>query len=612
MQSAKCPIANRKLTACVTFLMIFERHLRCTFIVTLTIVAAVLVYQRGSIAAQTRNRSSSRQLELETVKSWPSNAKRWALVIGVDKYADTQITTLGGSANDAEAIAGALVRYAGFPVDQVTLLASDQPVERQPTRGNILRRLSNLASVVPPDGLLLISFAGHGMERGGQAFLLPSDAQVSNDVDLLEQTAINVTQMKERIRKTGVKQVVLILDACRNDPVGRSNEDNPLTSAYLRGFNFDVRNREVTAFATLYATAVGHRAYEYKEKRQGYFTWELVEGLKGAAANNQGEVTLESLVRYVQERVPKHVLSDLGAGKEQKPFAEIGGYRADELVISVKNPSKTGTATAVTPTNEAGQLPRVDPAAFELTYWETIKNSSDPEDFRSYLQRYPNGQFAELARRRAEAATGGFSRPVDQIPTETASARQANPGSNAQPSQQTLSDILTLGINLGMAELTSYQNAAPVQIMQYLTYAREVAARSNLSLQGIDYVLGQLRSGVASSTQYQNLLATRQGFEQALNRNCNCGSPVNFLNVYTLGGQLGFLQVVSYQNGDRKYLTQVLNLAISYATASGLPSTGLEEILRQVNSNKPVRDLYAGLSGLSNQLVQLTNRYCGC
>ncbi|HUE81786.1 MAG TPA: hypothetical protein VMM84_06680 [Pyrinomonadaceae bacterium] len=35
-------------------------------------------------------------------------------------------------------------------------------------------------------------------------FLLPSDAQVSNDVDLLEQTAVNVAQMKERIRKTGV------------------------------------------------------------------------------------------------------------------------------------------------------------------------------------------------------------------------------------------------------------------------------------------------------------------------------------------------------------------------------------------------------------------------
>ena len=280
-----------------------------------------------------------------SVKALPSTAKRYAIVIGVDAYADTQITTLGGASNDAKALAKALVQYAGFPNEQVTLLASDQPAERQPTRGNILRRLSNLAAVIPRDGLLLLSFAGHGIERGGQAFLLPSDSQVSNDVDLLEQTAINVSQIKDRIKKIGVTQVLLILDACRNDPVGRANADNPLTAAYTRGFNFDVRNREVQAFATLYATEVGHRAYEYKEKKQGYFTWILVEALRGAAANAKGEVTLAGLVKYLQERVPKRVLQDLGAGKDQKPFAVVEGYRADDLVLSVHNPQATPQST---------------------------------------------------------------------------------------------------------------------------------------------------------------------------------------------------------------------------------------------------------------------------
>jgi len=271
-------------------------------------------------------------------------------VIGVDQYADTQITTLGGAGNDAKALARALVQYAGFPAEQVTLLASDQPAERQPTRGNILRRLSNMAAVIPPDGLLLLSFAGHGIERGGQAFLLPSDSQVSNDVDLLEQTAINVSQIKDRIKKIGVTQVLLILDACRNDPVGRANADNPLTAAYTRGFNFDVRNREVQAFATLYATEVGHRAYEYKEKKQGYFTWILVEALRGGAANEKGEVTLGGLVKYLQERVPKRVLQDLGAGKDQKPFAVIEGYRADELVLSIRDPKAIAQQTDATDT----------------------------------------------------------------------------------------------------------------------------------------------------------------------------------------------------------------------------------------------------------------------
>ena len=290
------------------------------------------------LSAHAQEQSGERGLKLQSsgpVKVLPGSPKRYALVIGVDQYADTQITTLGGASNDAKALAHALVQYAGFPGDQVTLLASDQPAERLPTRGNILRRLSNMAAIVPPDGLLLVSFAGHGIERDGQAFLLPSDSQVSNDVDLLEQTAINVTTIKDRVKKIGVGQVLMILDACRNDPVGRANADNPLTAAYTRGFNFDLRNREVKAFATLYATEVGKRAYEYKEKRQGYFTWLLVEALKGGAANEKGEVTLAGLVKYLQDRVPKRVLQDLGPGKDQKPFAVVEGYRADELVIAV-------------------------------------------------------------------------------------------------------------------------------------------------------------------------------------------------------------------------------------------------------------------------------------
>lgn len=312
-------------------------------IVAILIVGLFVAFSATAAKAQASGRGLG--VSNSSVKVLPPTAKRYAIVIGVDQYADTQITTLGGASNDARALANALVQYAGFPGEQVTLLASDQPAERQPTRGNILRRLSNLAAVIPRDGLLLLSFAGHGIERGGQAFLLPSDSQVSNDVDLLEQTAINVSQVKDRIKKIGVTQVLLILDACRNDPVGRANADNPLTAAYTRGFNFDLRNREVQAFATLYATEVGQRAYEYKEKRQGYFTWILVEALRGAAANAKGEVTLASLVKYLQERVPKRVLQDLGAGKVQKPFAVVEGYRADELVLAVNNPQAVRQST---------------------------------------------------------------------------------------------------------------------------------------------------------------------------------------------------------------------------------------------------------------------------
>jgi Tfp pilus assembly protein PilF len=336
--------------------------------------------------------------QIDEIKALPASAKRWALVIGVDKYIDPQISPLKGSDNDAHQIADALVRYAGFPQDQVIVLSTSQPLERQPSRVNILRRLSNLSTTVPKDGLLLVSFAGHGMERGGQAFLLPADAQISDSISFLEETAISMNRVKSWIKETGVGQVVLLLDACRNDPGGRADAPNPLSNAYVNAFNFDVRNREVQAFATVYATGIGQRAYEYTEKKQGYFSWAVVEGLKGAAANDKGEVTLAQLVKYVQDAVPKRIAVDLGSTKQQKPFAVIEGYRADELVLSVT--SGASNAAANIPANIA----TVDPAAIELAYWDTIKNSNNPNDFKAYLDKYPDGQFAELAKSRASAS----------------------------------------------------------------------------------------------------------------------------------------------------------------------------------------------------------------
>ena len=153
-----------------------------------------------------------------------------------------------------------------------------------------------------------------------------------------------------------------------------------------------MRNSEVIAFATLYATDVGQVAYEYKEKKQGYFTWAIVQGLKGEAANDTGEVTLAGLVKYLQEVVPKRVQLDLGGGKKQKPFAIIEGYKADDLVLSVSN----ALLTTVKP-----RVLQQSPDAIELSFWETIRNSTNPEDFKAYLRQFPNGRFADLARNRA-------------------------------------------------------------------------------------------------------------------------------------------------------------------------------------------------------------------
>lgn len=308
----------------------------------------------------------------ESIRELPGTSKRYALIIGVDTYKDAQINSLNGAANDARALATALTKYGNFPSDQVVLLTTDQPDDRQPTRTNILRRLSTLISNVPKDGLLLVSFAGHGIERNHQAYLLPSDAIISDDVSLLEDTALNVARtVKERIEVSGISQVIILLDACRNDPIsGRGEQDNRLSDAYTRGFNFELKNQGIEAFAVLYATSRGQRAYEFSEKKQGYFSWAFVEGIKGEAANEQGEITLAGLKRYVEQTVSKRTRLDLGATRIQEPLSEIKGFKAEELIIAKipvqpKPPTvSTSTASSSPPTTQPASASTSTPGQF--------------------------------------------------------------------------------------------------------------------------------------------------------------------------------------------------------------------------------------------------------
>jgi formylglycine-generating enzyme required for sulfatase activity len=62
------------------------------------------------------------------------------------------------------------------------------------------------------------------------------------------------------------------------------------------------------------------------------------------------------------------------------------------------------------------------PEAFELLFWESIRNSDNPADFRAYLEAYPNGRFAPLARIRAGAAA-----PSSPPPTPPSDGSQPGP-----------------------------------------------------------------------------------------------------------------------------------------------------------------------------------------
>lgn len=58
--------------------------------------------------------------------------------------------------------------------------------------------------------------------------------------------------------------------------------------------------------------------------------------------------------------------------------------------------------TAAPRLHRVGVMPKDSAEQYELTFWDSIKDSTQAGDYEAYLQAYPNGRFAALARSRIE------------------------------------------------------------------------------------------------------------------------------------------------------------------------------------------------------------------
>src|SRR5215471_18601532 len=70
----------------------------------------------------------------------------------------------------------------------------------------------------------------------------------------------------------------------------------------------------------------------------------------------------------------------------------------------------------------------------EIEFWDSIKTSTDPEDFKAYLQKYPNGKFAILASNRIKK----LESEAKPSPTPTPSPSPGNPGPGISGTQATM------------------------------------------------------------------------------------------------------------------------------------------------------------------------------
>jgi formylglycine-generating enzyme required for sulfatase activity len=84
----------------------------------------------------------------------------------------------------------------------------------------------------------------------------------------------------------------------------------------------------------------------------------------------------------------------------------------------------------------AGVLPKNSAEQFELSFWNSIKDSKQVGDYEAYLQAYPKGRFAVLARARIEQLKKDGAQGQAGGQGQTAQGQSGGPATKAPPAEQ--------------------------------------------------------------------------------------------------------------------------------------------------------------------------------
>ncbi len=139
--------------------------------------------------------------------------QRIALVIGNSKYQNT--VQLANPGNDTRAVAQ-LLNSAGFEVISATDLSHNQMIQAvQAFSGRIAGR--------GPNTVAMVYYAGHGVQLAGENYLVPVDAKVSSEPDLVN-GSLRLVDVMATLEAIPSRMRIVILDACRNNPFPALNE----------------------------------------------------------------------------------------------------------------------------------------------------------------------------------------------------------------------------------------------------------------------------------------------------------------------------------------------------------------------------------------------------
>ena len=287
--------------------------------------------------------------------------KRVALVLGNAAYKEAP---LKNPVNDARAMAAKL-KQLGFTVI----------LRENTTKLEMERAVADFGDQLDAETIGLFFYAGHGMQVDGRNFLVPTDAKIATQSRVRLET-LDVDLLLDQMAVAGSRVNLVILDACRNNPFERRFR---ATGGGLAQINAP----QGTLIS--YATAPGKVAADGAGDN-GLYTAELLRALDAPG------LPVEEVFKRVRIEVAR---ASQGSQTPWEASSLTGSfYFRQAAPVAVAAPAPPPPAPVVTPAPQPDR---------DTVFWSSIQGSDNPALFEAYLQQFPAGIFAPIARARIDA-----------------------------------------------------------------------------------------------------------------------------------------------------------------------------------------------------------------
>ncbi|MCC7420837.1 MAG: SUMF1/EgtB/PvdO family nonheme iron enzyme [Planctomycetaceae bacterium] len=246
-----------------------------------------------------------------------AEGRKLALLVGVEKYQHAKLDDLKFCGDDVQALER-LLTPQGF---RCVVLRNDSnpnaaqlPEAALPTAANVNSELRRMLEGINKQDLILVVLTGHGLQPAGdsQPYFCPEDANPVVNMNAnggqklaRPESLIGIGTLLTQLDQSGVGHKLVLVDACRNAP-------------QLKGMKSGV---DRIAFqlpdqcGLLLSCSQGQFSFESEKlgsSGRGVFLHHVIDGLEGAAQDDDGIVTWDSLVAHVRRTIPKTMAKVFG------------------------------------------------------------------------------------------------------------------------------------------------------------------------------------------------------------------------------------------------------------------------------------------------------------